>query len=60
MPTIVKVYWRSMKRGARTFQNVPEDLRSDVKTLARQDVASGEISAEKYEQYIGEAYQNMS
>lgn len=56
MSTIVKVYWRSIKRGTRTFRSVPEDLQSDVKKLARQDVVSGEISAEAYERYIGAAY----
>ena len=54
--TIAKSYWRSIKRGTKTFEQVPEALKEDVKALAREDVESGAITAEQYEQYIGEPY----
>lgn len=60
---IAHSYWRSIKRGSRTFESVlnspkesVRELAPDIRTLAKDDVASGEITAEKYEQYIGEAY----
>ena len=53
---IAHSYWRSIKRGTRTFESIPQSVKDDVLTLAQADVASGEITAEEYEQYIGEAY----
>lgn len=53
---IAHSYWRSIKRGARTFESIPDSVKEDVRTLARADVESGEITAEEYEQYIGETY----
>ena len=49
-------YWRSIKRGNRTFGNIPDSVKDDVRTLAQADVQEGVISAEQYEQYIGEHY----
>ena len=53
---IAHSYWRSIKRGSRTFESIPASVKEDVRTLARADVESGEITAEEYEQYIGEEY----
>ena len=53
---IAHSYWRSIKRGTRTFESVPASVKDDVCTLAKADVANGTITAEEYEQYIGEAY----
>lgn len=54
---IAHSYWRSIKRGSRTFESVPKSVEDDVRALARADVESGEISIEEYESYIGEAYE---
>ena len=54
---IAHSYWRSIKRGARTFESVPDSVKEDVRTLARADVENGVITAEQYEQYIGEPYE---
>lgn len=54
---IAHSYWRSIKRGTRTFDSIPASVVEDVRTLARADVESGEITAEEYEAYIGEAYE---
>lgn len=49
-------YWRSIKRETRTYDSVPASVREDVRTLALEDAASGVITAEEYEHYIGEPY----
>ena len=54
---ISKIYWRTIKRpnSTRTFDSIKDEtVRAEVKYLAQQDVESGEITAEQYEQYIGE------
>lgn len=33
---VVKSYWRSIQRGARTLADVPPELRDRVRELARQ------------------------
>ena len=53
---IANSYWRSIKRGTRTFENIPDSVKDDVRTLAQADVHDGVITAEQYEQYIGETY----
>ena len=53
---IAHSYWRSIKRGTRTFESIPESVKDDVRTLAQADVQEGVITAEQYEQYIGETY----
>ena len=53
---IAHSYWRSIKRGSRTYESVPESVKEDVKTLARADVAEGVITEEEYALYIGEQY----
>lgn len=53
---IARSYWRRIKDGARTFDQTPEELKDDVRTLAREDVENGVITAEAYERLIGEPY----
>ena len=53
---IAHSYWRRIKRGTRTFESIPDSVKDDVRTLANADVHEGVISAEQYEQYIGEHY----
>ena len=53
---IAHSYWRSIKRGTRTFESIPTSVRVDVHTLAKEDVKNGIITVEQYEQYIGEPY----
>ena len=54
---IAHSYWRSIKRGSRTFESVLDPVKEDVRTLARSDVAEGIITPEEYQQNIGEAYE---
>ena len=53
---IAHSYWRSIKRGNRTFESIPESVKEDVRTLAQADVAEGVITPEEYKNYIGEDY----
>ena len=46
---IAHSYWRSIKRGARTFDGVLDPVKEDVRTLARADVADGIITQEEYQ-----------
>ena len=50
-------YWRRIKDGARSYDSVPETVKEDVRLLARQDVIDGVITAEEYEEFIGEPYE---
>ena len=63
IPAIAHSYWRSIKRGSRTFESVKNSKMSSVKALAdpirylaKTDVENGEITVEQYEQYLGETY----
>lgn len=53
---IAHSYWRSLKRGTRTFESIPDSVKADVKVLAHADVTDGVITAEEYVQFIGEEY----
>lgn len=54
---MAKIYWRRIKAGTRSYNDVPkEELKAEIKELAKADVAAGVITAEEYEQLIGEAY----
>ncbi len=54
---MAKIYWRRIKAGTRFYADVPTDkLKAEIKALAMADVAAGEITAEEYEGFIGEAY----
>lgn len=53
---IAHSYWRSIKRGTRTFDSVPASVQDDVRVLAQTDVENDVITAEEYKQYIGEEY----
>ena len=53
---MAKIYWRTIKRGARTFDSIPDSIKEDVITLAKQDVLDGVITEEEYKELIGEDY----
>lgn len=53
---IARSYWRRIKAGARTFDQTPDELKDDVRELAREDVEAGVITAAEYEELIGEPY----
>ena len=49
-------YWRSIKRGTRTFESIRDEVKVDVKALAKMDVENNEITTEDYLKFIGEEY----
>lgn len=53
---MAKIYWRTIKRGTRTFDAVPEHLKEEIRALALAEVEDGTITAEQYLEYIGEEY----
>ena len=53
---MAKIYWRTIKRGTRTFTECPKNLQNEIKELAKQDVVDGVITEEAYLSYIGEEY----
>ncbi|MDF3004879.1 MAG: hypothetical protein K0S22_1351 [Oscillospiraceae bacterium] len=57
LPAISAAYWRTVKRGGRTFESIPAELKESVTTLAKTDVVNGVITAENYLGYIGATYE---
>lgn len=53
---IAHSYWRSIKRGVRTFESIPDSVKDDVRTLAQTDVQNGIITSDEYKSFIGEDY----
>lgn len=53
---IAHSYWRSIKRGTRTFASVPDKVKEDVRVLAQMDVQDGVITTGEYEAFIGEPW----
>ena len=54
---MAKIYWRRIKAGTRFFADVPKDeLKIEIKELAKQDVKNGVITAERYTELIGEEF----
>jgi len=50
---IAKSYWRSIKRGTKTFAQVPEELAAMVRELAQRDLEMGVITEADYLRWIG-------
>lgn len=55
--SIAKSYWRLIKAEARMFDSIPDSVKEDVKTLAKDNVETGIITAEEYEMMLGEAWE---
>ena len=54
---IAQSYWRLIKKNKKTFDGLDDDMKTLVRELAKADVADAVITAEQYEQYIGEEYE---
>lgn len=58
---IAKIYWRKIKDSDKTYQEVVgETKKAEVKYLAREEVQSGSITPDQYQQYIGTAYEPVT
>ena len=54
---MAKIYWRRIKAGTRSYDDVPTKvLKDEIKELAQQDVKNGVITTERYAKLIGESY----
>ena len=53
---MAKIYWRTIKRGTRTFADIPDHLKDEVEALARAEVEDGTITPEEYEKFTGKSY----
>lgn len=50
-------YWRMVKKGWFLFSDiVTDDMKNQVRYLAKLEVAAGTITADKYKELIGEDY----
>lgn len=57
MSTIAKSYWRSIqRREVRTFDDIPDSVKDEVRALARADVEAGTLDRKEYRVLIGEDY----
>ena len=54
---MAKIYYDRILAGTRTYAQVPRTWKAGVKDLFIQAVENGEITAEEYEGYIGEPYE---
>lgn len=53
---MAKIWRNRIIAGDKTYLDVPLAWKSAVKDLLREDVASNVITAEQYEEIIGEVY----
>lgn len=57
---VSRSYWRMIKEGLKSINEiVGEDKKEQVKWLAKQEVNSGNITADKYQDLIGEPYSEI-
>lgn len=52
MTAIAHAYWRSIQRGTRSLEQVPEHLRGEVQVLADQDLTAGVILQADYDRWM--------
>ena len=62
--SVAHSYWRSIKRGARTYESLSTEsklgyppMSEQVLYLAKTDVENGVITLEQFEEYIGFPYE---
>ena len=53
---MAQVYVELLYAGKRTWSQVPDRLKSKVKSILKNDVARGYITPERYEGIMGEPY----
>ena len=56
MGKIAKIWRNCIIAETKTFAEVPNAWKEDVKALLREDVLNGVITSAKYEEYIGEPF----
>lgn len=53
---IAKIWRNRIEAGTQSFTDCPEKYKAMVLQLMREDVASGKITAEEFEELTGEPY----
>lgn len=53
---ITKLWAKKLEDGTKTWDEVPESRKEDVKTALEEDIATGKITARKYEGIVGGVY----
>ena len=53
---MAKIWHNRILAGTRTYEEVPNTWKAQVKALFRKDVEDGVITEEQYEEIIGEDY----
>lgn len=53
---MAKIWRNRLEAGTQSWADCPERYRAAVKALLREDVESSKISAERYQEIVGEAY----
>ena len=54
---MAKIWRNRILAGTRTYSEVPKTWKAGVKALLRQDVVDEIITAEEYEEIVGEPYE---
>ena len=54
---IAKIWRNRIEAGTQSFTDCPEKYKAMVLQLMREDVASGKITAEEFEELTGEPYE---
>lgn len=54
---MAKIWHNRILAGTRTYDEVPMTWKAQVKALFRADVENGVITAEEYEDIVGEPYE---
>ena len=55
--SLAKIWHNRIIAGTRTFDEVPQAWRAQVKVLFKADVVNGIISEEEYAEIVGEPYE---
>lgn len=53
---MARVYVNLLYAGMRTWNQIPDTLKREIKSIFRADVACGVITPERYEEITGEPY----
>lgn len=53
---MVYVYMTLLYAGKRTWEQIPENLKEDVKVALKEEVSKGDITPERYTEITGDSY----
>lgn len=53
---MAQIYVKLLYADKRTWQQVPDSLKREIKNILKADIACGVITTERYEEITGEPY----